>query len=81
MDCFQMKQDPVRHPARRRRQTCDHPAKAGLLQALGVFIDTLVICSCTAMIMLLAPEETVTRTGRDGSAAVSYGISYGTVPV
>lgn len=35
----------------------DHPAKAGLLQALGVFIDTLVICSCSAMIMLLTPEE------------------------
>ena len=34
-----------------------HPAKAGLLQALGVFIDTLVICSCTAMIMLLTPVE------------------------
>ena len=34
-----------------------HPAKGGLLQALGVFIDTLVICSCTAMIMLLTPES------------------------
>ena len=34
-----------------------HPAKEGLLQALGVFIDTILICSCTAMIMLLAPEE------------------------
>lgn len=33
-----------------------HPAKEGLLQALGVFIDTLVICSCSAMIMLLTPE-------------------------
>ena len=33
-----------------------HPAKEGLLQALGVFIDTLVICSCSAMIMLLAPS-------------------------
>ena len=33
-----------------------HPAKSGLLQALGVFIDTLVICSCSAMIMLLTPE-------------------------
>lgn len=32
-----------------------HPAKEGLLQALGVFIDTIVICSCSAMIMLLAP--------------------------
>ena len=34
-----------------------HPVKSGLLQALGVFIDTLVICSCSAMIMLLAPAE------------------------
>lgn len=34
-----------------------HPAKAGLLQALGVFIDTIVICSCSAMIMLLAPSN------------------------
>ena len=35
----------------------DHPVKAGLLQALGVFIDTIVICSCTAFVMLLAPQE------------------------
>ena len=34
-----------------------HPAKAGLFQAFGVFIDTIVICTCTAMIMLLAPQE------------------------
>ncbi len=35
----------------------NHPAKEGLLQALGVFIDTIVICSCSAMIMLLAPSS------------------------
>ena len=34
----------------------DHPVKVGLTQALGVFIDTIVICSCTAMIMLLTPD-------------------------
>ena len=33
------------------------PSRTGLIQALGVLIDTIVICSCTAMIMLLAPEE------------------------
>ena len=33
-----------------------HPAKEGLLQAFGVFIDTIVICSCSAMIMLLTPD-------------------------
>ena len=36
-----------------------HPAKAGLLQAFGVFIDTIVICSCSAMIMLLVPQGKV----------------------
>ena len=36
---------------------CDHPAKAGLAQALGVFIDTIVICTCSAMIMLLMPQS------------------------
>lgn len=34
-----------------------HPAKEGLLQAFGVFIDTIIICSCSAMIMLLTPAE------------------------
>ena len=34
-----------------------HPAKAGLFQAFGVFIDTIIICSCTAFIILMAPEE------------------------
>lgn len=31
-----------------------HPVKQGLIQALGVFVDTLVICTCTAMIILLS---------------------------
>lgn len=43
-----------------------HPAKEGLLQALGVFIDTIVICSCSAMIMLLTPVDlTQGLTGMD----------------
>lgn len=29
-----------------------HPVKQGLIQTLGVFTDTLVICSCTAFIIL-----------------------------
>ena len=41
----------------------DHPAKVGLTQALGVFIDTIVICSCTAFIMLLAPAEVTNGLG------------------
>jgi AGCS family alanine or glycine:cation symporter len=31
-----------------------HPAAQGIVQSLSVFIDTLVICTCTAMIVLLS---------------------------
>lgn len=31
-----------------------HPVKQGYVQAISVFVDTLVICSCTAFIVLLA---------------------------
>ena len=30
-----------------------HPVKQGLIQSLGVFTDTIVICSCTAFMILL----------------------------
>ena len=45
---------------------CDDPVKMGLVQALGVLIDTVVICSCTAFMMLLAPANVTTGlTGMD----------------
>ncbi|MFO1152918.1 MAG: sodium:alanine symporter family protein [Rhodospirillales bacterium] len=31
-----------------------HPSSQGFVQALGVFIDTLVICTCTALMILLS---------------------------
>ena len=31
-----------------------HPVKQGLIQALGVFTDTLLVCSCTAFIILIS---------------------------
>ena len=51
-----------------------HPAKEGFLQALGVFIDTLVICSCTAMIMLLTPESL--SGGLEGMDLLQTAMSY-----
>ncbi|MDU8689375.1 alanine/glycine:cation symporter family protein [Faecalibacterium wellingii] len=39
---------------------CDDPVKMGFVQALGVLIDTVVICSCTAFLMLLVPQELTT---------------------
>lgn len=31
-----------------------HPVKQGLLQAFGVYTDTIIICTCTAFIILIA---------------------------
>ena len=31
-----------------------HPVKQGLIQALGVFTDTLMVCSCTAFVILIS---------------------------
>jgi AGCS family alanine or glycine:cation symporter len=41
-----------------------HPAKQGLVQSLGVFFDTIIICSATAFIILLA--GLYTTNGNDG---------------
>ncbi len=51
-----------------------HPAKEGLLQALGVFIDTIVICSCSAMIMLLTPQELT--AGLEGMDLLQTAMNY-----
>ena len=37
--------------------TTSHPIKQGLIQSLGVFTDTLIICSCTAFIILMSGVE------------------------
>lgn len=52
----------------------DHPAKAGLFQAFGVIIDTIVICTCTAMIMLLVPSDIV--NGLSGMDLLQTAMSY-----
>lgn len=42
----------------------NHPADQGVMQAFSVFIDTVVVCSCTAFIILLGD---VYRPGMDGN--------------
>lgn len=46
----------------------EHPIKQGLVQAISVFIDTLLICSSTAMMLLVS--------GVEGEASVLDGIPY-----
>ena len=37
-----------------------HPVKQGLIQTLGVFTDTIIICTCTAFMVLLYTQFNVT---------------------
>lgn len=46
----------------------EHPIKQGLVQAISVFIDTLLICSSTAMMLLVS--------GVEGEVGVLDGIPY-----
>ena len=43
--------------------TVSHPVKQGLIQALGVFTDTLVVCSCTAFIILVSGVDITASNG------------------
>lgn len=41
-----------------------HPVQQGLIQALGVFFDTLIVCSCSAFIVLMTADyHTLGLTG------------------
>ena len=51
-----------------------HPAKAGLFQTLGVLIDTLVICTCTAMLLLTVPENI--SAGLEGMGLLNVAMEY-----
>lgn len=53
-----------------------HPVKQGLIQSLGVFTDTIIICSCTAFMVLLYQDyATVGLTGIElTQAALSHHI-------
>lgn len=50
-----------------------HPVKQGLIQSLGVFTDTLVICSCTAFIILLSG---LYQDGSDGIVLTGRAMEY-----
>ena len=51
-----------------------HPAKQGLVQAAGVYVDTLFVCTASAMIVLLSPDwQTAGVTGIELSQHVLSG--------
>ncbi|MET8750037.1 alanine/glycine:cation symporter family protein [Streptomyces sp. NPDC004667] len=45
--------------------TVSHPVKQGLVQSLGVFFDTMLVCTMTAFIVLVTDPEPSGRQGAD----------------
>ena len=48
--------------------TVSHPVKQGLVQTLGVYFDTLIVCSITAFIVLLGPAVNYGQDDIQGAA-------------
>lgn len=45
-----------------------HPAKQGLIQALGVYLDTILICSATAFVIIIGGESIYQNPNLEGLA-------------
>lgn len=57
---------------------CSHPAKQGLVQAFSVYIDTLIVCTSSALIILLTNTfNTVAPDGKHMLAENIPGVEYG----
>jgi len=52
----------------------NHPAVQGYIQMLGVFVDTIIICTSTAVVVLLAGG--VGDSGQEGIAVTQTAMSY-----
>ena len=69
-----MKRGPVLRRVPPLPRTVIIRRRSGLVQAFGVFIDTIVICSCTAMLMFLVPEDLI--AGLQGMDLLQTAMNY-----
>ena len=55
---------------------CSHPAKQGLVQAFSVYIDTLIVCTASALIILLTGTFNGTIMLTENVPGLLYGIRW-----
>lgn len=56
-----------------------HPAKVGLVQALSVYVDTLVVCTCTALLIIITGAYNVSANGavlHEGLPGIEAGVGF-----
>ena len=56
--------------------TVAHPVQQGFIQSLGVFVDTIIVCTATAFVILIAGPETWGAEGADPSTLTTLAISH-----
>lgn len=54
----------------------DNILKQGYLQVIGIYITTLIICTSTAMVILLSPYETLNLTNINGIEITQFAFQY-----
>lgn len=54
--------------------TVSHPVQQGLIQSLGVFVDTFIICTATALVMLLTKASVI--DGLNGMELLQKSFNY-----
>ncbi len=55
--------------------TVSHPVQQGLIQSLGVFVDTIIVCTATAFVILIAGPDAWMAEGADPSTLTTLAIS------
>lgn len=56
--------------------TVAHPVRQGLIQSLGVFVDTIIVCTATAFVILIAGEEVWTAEGVNPANLTTLAIAH-----
>ena len=56
--------------------TVSHPVTQGLIQSLGVFIDTIVVCTATAFVILIAGPEVWGAQGANPANLTSLAVAH-----
>ncbi|MDO5747214.1 MAG: alanine/glycine:cation symporter family protein [Actinomycetaceae bacterium] len=55
--------------------TVAHPVHQGLIQALGVFVDTIIVCTATAIIILLAGPSIYAKEGENPATLTTSAVA------
>lgn len=56
--------------------TVSHPVRQGLIQSLGVFVDTIIVCTATAFVILIAGEEVWAAEGVNPANLTTLAIAH-----